>query len=84
MCSVPLPESLQGIDCLKFEHEFDQRFGLRVPMHALSNQTMVRVSIHLHTELEDILALGEAILACAQEAGPEKFFDIASLGSTPD
>ena len=67
MCSVPLPASLQGIDCLKFEHEFDQRFGLRVPMHALSNQTMVRVSIHLHTELEDIFALGEAIMACAQE-----------------
>lgn len=67
MCSVPLPESLQGIDCLKFEHEFDQRFGFRVPMHALSDQTMVRVSIHLHTELEDILALGEAILACANK-----------------
>ena len=67
MCSVPLPASLQGIDCLKFEHDFDQRFGLRVPMHALSDQTMVRVSIHLHTELEDILALGEAIVACAQE-----------------
>ena len=67
MCSVPLPKSLQGIDCLKFEHDFDQRFGLRVPMHALSGQTMVRVSIHLHTELQDILALGEAILTCAQE-----------------
>ena len=24
-------------------------------------------SIHLHTELEDILALGEAILACANK-----------------
>jgi isopenicillin-N epimerase len=67
MCSVPLPASLQGIDCLKFEHDFDQRFGLRVPMHALSDQTMVRVSIHLHTELEDIFALGEAIMACAQK-----------------
>jgi len=67
MCSVPLPASLQGIDCLKFEHDFDQRFGLRVPMHALSDQTMVRVSIHLHTELEDIFALGEAIMACAKE-----------------
>ena len=52
---------------MKFEHEFDQRFGFRVPMHALSDQTMVRVSIHLHTELEDILALGEAILACANK-----------------
>ena len=67
MCSVPLPESLQSIDCLKFEHELDQRFGLRVPMHALSAQTLVRVSIHLHTELDDILALGEAILLCARE-----------------
>ena len=62
---VPFSTSLQGIDCLKFEHDFDQRFGLRVPMHALSDQTMVRVSIHLHTELEDIFALGEAIMACA-------------------
>ena len=67
MCSVPLPESLQSIDCLKFEQELDQRFSLRVPMHALSAQTLVRVSIHLHTELDDILALGEAILLCARE-----------------
>ena len=52
-------------------------------MHALSDQTMVRVSIHLHTELEDILALGEAILACAQQVGPREVFDIASLGRSP-
>ena len=83
MCSVPLPASLQGIDCLKFEHDFDQRFGLRVPMHALSDQTMVRVSIHLHTELEDIFALGEASWRCAR-ATLREIFRRTFLGATPD
>ena len=69
MCSVPLPACLQSIDCETLERVLEQRFGLRVPVHALSNCTMVRVSVHLHTDIEDIIALGEAILACAQEQG---------------
>ena len=68
MCSVPLPASLQQVDCLSFERQLDQRFGLRVPIHVLSGCTMVRVSIHLHTELDDVIALGEAILQCADES----------------
>ena len=71
MCSVPLPESLQGIDCLKFNMNsiaVISRFYTY-----LSDQTMVRVSIHLHTELE-YSRLGRSHLGLRQQVGPREVF----------